>query len=129
MEIHDPCPGAWNYCGGQHEGLAVAVVESLGYVSGEFNVLTLVGAYRHIVGVIEQDIGRLQRRIGEQTSGDELLAVGFVLELRHSGEFPERRGAFEQPGAFGVFVQMALHEQGADIGVQPGGYQHLGEPQ
>ena len=49
-------------CLGHHEGLAVAVVEALGDVAGELEVLALVVAHRDLVGVVQEDVGGHERR-------------------------------------------------------------------
>ncbi len=51
---------------------AVAGVEAVGHVAGQLDVLGLVVADRHLVGVVEQDVGRHQHRIGEQRQPDVL---------------------------------------------------------
>ena len=48
------------------ERLAEAGVEALGEVAGELDVLLLVVADRHDIGLVEQDVGRHQHRVGEQ---------------------------------------------------------------
>ena len=52
---------------------AVAVVEAHGQVPGELEVLALVVADRHPLGVVEEDVGALQHRVGEQPGPDRLL--------------------------------------------------------
>ena len=51
---------------GTHERVAEAVVEAHRDVAGDLDVLALVVADGHLVGVVEQDVGGLQRRVGEQ---------------------------------------------------------------
>ena len=51
---------------GQPEGLLVAVVEALREVAGQLEVLALVLADGHVVRAVEQDVGRLEDRVGEQ---------------------------------------------------------------
>ena len=46
---------------GDDEGLAVTVVEANRDVPGELEVLALVVADRHLVGVVEEDVGGHQR--------------------------------------------------------------------
>ena len=60
------------YGSGHGEGLAEAAVEPLGQVAGQLEVLALVLADRHLVGLVEQDVGGLQDRVGEQA--DRVLA-------------------------------------------------------
>ena len=50
----------------QHERLAEVVVEAAGDVAADFDVLHLVGADGHDVGVVGQNVGRHQHRIREQ---------------------------------------------------------------
>ena len=42
---------------GHDERVAVAAVEALGDVAGQLEVLALVVAHRHPVGVVEEDVG------------------------------------------------------------------------
>ena len=51
---------------GTRERLAVAAVEPLGQVARQLDVLLLVVAHRHDVGLVQQDVGRHQHRVGEQ---------------------------------------------------------------
>ena len=51
---------------GQHERLAEVVVEAAGNVAADLDVLHLVLAHRHDVGVVDQNVGRHQHGIGEQ---------------------------------------------------------------
>ena len=60
---------------GHHEGAAVAAVEPLGHVAGQLEVLALVVADRDPVGVVEEDVGRHERRVGEQAGARRTLAV------------------------------------------------------
>ena len=46
--------------------VAEVVVEAHGQVPGELEVLALVVAHRDPVGVVEQDVGRLEDRVGEE---------------------------------------------------------------
>ena len=54
-------------CPSRHaERLAVAVVEALGDVAGELEMLALVVADRDEIGLVEQDVARHQHRVGEE---------------------------------------------------------------
>ena len=57
------------------ERVAEAAVEAHGDVAGELEVLALVVADRHLVGLVEQDVGRHQHRIGEQPGRDDSRPV------------------------------------------------------
>ena len=62
------------------------MVEADGDITRDLDVLALVVADGHFVGVVQHDVGGLQRRVREQSGRDELvLALGrLVLELGHS---------------------------------------------
>ena len=49
-------------------------LKRIGDVAGDLDVLALVVADGHLVGVVEQDVGGLQRRVGEQPGRDELAS-------------------------------------------------------
>ena len=123
LQVHDPRPGAGNGRLGDHEGLAVAVVEAHGHLAGELEVLALVVAHRDRVGVVEEDVGRHQARVGEQAGPDRLLALPLVLELGHPAQLADGGGALEQPGEPGVLGHVALDEEGAALGVEADGQQ------
>jgi len=94
------------------------VVELLGQVAGELQVLLLVVAHRHEVGVVEQDIRGHEHRVEEQAGVDRLLLAGLVLELGHALQLPERAEAAEDPGQFGVAEHVGLDEEPAPGRVQ-----------
>ena len=60
----------FNHCFGQHEMLAIVMVEAQGHVARHFNVLDLVATDRHLVRPEHQDVGAHQHRIHEQASRD-----------------------------------------------------------
>ena len=68
-KAHHPGRGALDHRLGQREEVdAVVVVELGGDVAGELDVLLLVLADRDVGGVVEQDVGGHQRRVGERPS-------------------------------------------------------------
>ena len=88
---------------GREELHAVVVVELLRDVVGQFQVLLLVVADRHLGRVIGQDVGRHQVRIDVQPGRRRLLVLaGLVLELRHAVQPAQPRDAVEDPGEFGM---------------------------
>jgi hypothetical protein len=113
------------------ERRAVSGVETLRQVSGQFEVLTLVLAYRHSVGVVGEDVGRHEARVGEKADPRRLVTAfsGLVLELGHPRELPETRGAFHQPRELGMRRNVALQEQRARLGIQPSGEEQSGHRQ
>ena len=85
-------------------------------------MLALVVADGHLVGVVQEDVGGLERRVREQPGRHELALLGrLLLELRHAAELAERRGALHDPAQLGVLVHLALGEEDAALGVEPGG--------
>jgi hypothetical protein len=79
------------------------VVELLGDVAGQLQVLFLVLADRHMGGAVEQDVGSHQARIGEQAERGVLAVLaGLVLELRHAVHPADAGDAVEDPGQLGV---------------------------
>ncbi len=61
------------------------MVEADRRIAGDLDVLTLVVADGDVLGVVQDDVGGLQRRVREEPGGDEeVLALGrLLLELRH----------------------------------------------
>ena len=108
----------------QLERLAVRVVEPRRDVARELEVLRLVGADGDVVGLVEQDVARHERRIGKETRVDVLRVLrGFVLELRHAGELTELRAAIHDPAHLRVAFVVALHEHEAFLRVDAAGQQ------
>ena len=117
---------------GHDEGVAVAAVEADGEVAGELDVLALVVADRHLVGVVEEDVGGHERRVGEQAAGDEPAAAllglrRLVLELGHAPQLADRRGALHQPGQLAVLVHVALDEHDRHGGIDADGQERRGQ--
>jgi hypothetical protein len=96
---------------GQHEVLAVDVVEALGEIARHLDVLDLVAAHRHLVRVEDQDVGGHQHRVHEQAGADAgivVLALGAVLVHRRlvgmgAVEDALAGHAGQQPGQLGDF--------------------------
>ena len=85
-------------------------------------MLALVLADRDLVGAVREHVGRLQDRIEEQARGDELaLGDRLVAELVHAVELAERGHRAQQPAQLGVLLHVALAEQEAARGIEPGG--------
>ena len=127
LEVHDPRTRRRDHRLGHHKRLAVPAVESHGDVAGQLDVLSLVLAHRDLVGVVQQDVGGLECRIGEQPAGHEIRTIGLVLELGHATELAERRGALHHPGALGVLGEVALDEKCAAFGIDADGDEQLGQ--
>jgi hypothetical protein len=67
------------------------VIEALGDVARELEMLPLVVADRDEVGLVEQDVAGHQNRVGEECGGDELLFRRLLLELGHPAELSVAR--------------------------------------
>ena len=111
-----------------HERPAEPVVEALRQVAGQLQVLALVLADGNLVGLVQQDVGGLQDRVGEQPHAGHVRAgLGrLVLELDHPAGLAEPGQAAEHPGELGVLGHVALHEHGAAVRVEPGAEQLCG---
>ena len=116
---------------GTHERLAEPVVEPDRDVAGDLDVLTLIVADRHLVGVVQQDVGGLERRVGEQSGGDErrLSLRGLVLELHHPRQLAERHRALHHPRQLAVLDDVALHEDRGDVGIEADRVHHRRQAQ
>ena len=99
------------------------VVELRGDVAGQLDVLLLVLAHRHVGGVVEQDVGRHQRRDRRRGRARLLLGVlaGLVLELRHPVHPAHAGDAVEDPGQLGVLGHLGLVEEDRALGVDARG--------
>ena len=113
LQVHHPgARPAGSPPSGTDERVAVAAVEADGDVAGELDVLALVVADGHLVGVVEQDVGRLQRGVGEQSAGDELglafadLSLNWVM--RRSSPKLTLHSIIQ--ASCGVLGDVALHE-------------------
>jgi len=110
----------------------IAVSESVtAEVAGQFEVLALVLADRHEVRPVEQDVGGLEDRVGEQPDARGTLAAlgGLVLELGHPACLAEAGQALQHPAELGVRGDLALDEDRRAARVHPHGDQLRGGPQ
>ena len=107
--------------------LAIQVVEAGRDVAGHFNVLDLVAAHGHLVGVEQNDVGSHQHRVHEQASGHAVVGLGACGGvLVHTGlvgvgavEHALACHAGQQPGQLGRFGDVGLAVED-DLGrVQP----------
>ena len=100
---------------GHDEGLAVAGVEALREVAGELEVLALVLADRDRVGLVHEDVGRLQDRVGEQPDDAPAPRLPFSLNcvMRLASPKPVRQPRTQASSA--CSRQVALREDGAAL--------------
>jgi len=87
-------------------------------------MLPLVLADRNDVGAVEQDVAGHQHRVGEECSGDEVLVLRFLLELRHPSELAVARHRRQQPSRLGMRGHMALDEHGRALRIEPRREEH-----
>ena len=127
LEVLDPRALVGIDAARDRERLAEALVEALRDVARQLEMLALVVADRHDVGLVEQDVAGHQHRVGEQAGGDEVLALRLLLELRHPAQLAEARHRAEQPGGLRVRDDVALREDRRALGVEPGREQHRGD--
>ena len=104
------------------------VVEFLGDVAGQLQMLLLVVADRHMRGAVDQDVGGHQVRIGEQPDRGVLAVLaGLLLELRHAVEPAHAGDAVEDPGELGVLGDPALVEDDVLLRIDAGGEEGRGD--
>ena len=113
---------------GQHEVLAVEVVEAGAHVARHLDVLHLVAPHGHLVCLEHQDVGAHEHGVHEQAGGHAvvLLAPGrLVLVLRGLVGVGAVEQAFaghagQQPGQFGDFRNIGLAVEDHLLRVQAG---------
>ena len=114
---------------GQREVLAIQVVEAGRHVACHLDVLDLVAAHGHLVGIEDQDVGPHEHGVHEEARGHavvRLAAGGGVLVLRglvgvRAVEQALAGHAGEQPGQLGRFGDVGLAVEGDLLGVEPCG--------
>ena len=113
----------------QYKCVAETMVESNGNIASDFYMLTLIIANRNLFSVVEKNVCSLQCGIREETSGYKvrLTLSGFVFELSHATEFPERNCALHNPSQLGVLVNMALHKNSCHFRIKTYRKEHGGQ--
>ena len=87
-------------------------------------MLALVVADRNLVGVVEEDVGRHEGGIGEETRRHRFLLLALLLELRHAAKLAVGRDAADDPCALRVCRHVALEEDRRTLGIEAGGEKH-----
>ena len=122
-QAHHPGRRPLDHRLGQREEVdPVVVVELRRDVAGQLDVLLLVLAHRHVRGVVEQDVGGHQRRIGEKPERGVLgVLARLVLELDHPVHPADPGDAVEDPGELGMPGHLALREEDRALRVDAAG--------
>ena len=84
----------------------------------------LVLAHRHVLGLVDQDVGRLQQRVAQESVGGQILVFElFLLVLVGGYTLEPAQGCAhgQQREQLGMFGQSALQEDGALLGIQARG--------
>src|SRR5919108_3378638 len=125
LEVHNPGPDLRNDGPRLDEHVRIARVEAPRDLTRQLDVLALVFPYRHLVGLVEQDVGGLEHWVEEQAGAHELLlARRLVLELVHALQVAVGGDRAQQPGQLRVLVKVGLAEEDAASGIEPGGDHH-----
>jgi len=106
---------------GQHEGFAHLVVEALGHIARELEVLLLVLAHGHHLCIVQQDVRRHEHGVGKKPAVHVLQPVGLVLEAVGQGQARVGEEAIEVPGELGDLGHIALAVEHGALGIQPAG--------
>ena len=93
------------------------MIERLGDVPANFDVLRLVFADRDDVGIVSQDVCGLENRIGEQTSHHGQAFGNLILVRNASFQQAHRRAGHQQPAQLRNFWHIRLNEQSRLFGV------------
>ena len=129
VQAHDARAAVTDDRLGHDERLAEGVVEALGDVARELDVLLLVLAHRDGVGLVQQDVRRHEHRVVEEADRDALaLGAGrLVLELRHPAQLAHVRDRVEDPHELAVRGHVALHEDDRALGIDAAGEEQIDE--
>jgi hypothetical protein len=120
--------GAQHYGGGGEdgfwlwEGVAELVVERTRDLAAQLEVCGLILAHRHHARLRQENIGRLQDRVGEEAVVDVVGLLRLLLLIGRSALDPaHRRDGHQDPGELLHLGAMALHKEGALVrGRSPG---------
>ena len=98
------------------------VVELLGDVARQLQMLLLVVADRHVGRPIEQNVGRHQHGIIVEADRSVLAVLArLLLELGHPVQPAEPSDAIEDPGELGMLGDPALVEDRVGLGIDAAG--------
>ncbi len=119
----------------RREVLAVEVVEARGHVARHFNVLDLVSAHRHLMGVEHQNVRAHEHGVHEQAGGHARVGLfprrGVFVDRRFVGvgavEHAFASHASQEPGQLGDFGHIALAVKRHVLRVQAAGQPSCGD--
>jgi hypothetical protein len=108
---------------GQHRRVgAIDIVEAARHFTRHLDVRRLVLADRHVGGLVNQDVGRLQQRVAEQAVGRRFaVLLELVLVAGDALQPAQRRAHRQQREQLGMLGQAALDEQRGLLGVDARG--------
>ena len=122
LQAHDAAAHLAEVALGHGENIAVNAVEALGNVPGQLQMLLLIRADGHQIGLIEQNIRRHQHGVIKQARVDVVRVLGaLVLVLGHAGKLAHIGEAVQDPGQLCVAADMALAVDDVFLGIQTTG--------
>ncbi len=127
LEVHQLRPDLRVRPLGHRERVAKAVVEPLRDITGQLQMLALVLTDRHSVGLVEEDVRRLENRVREQRDAEAMLLRGLLAVLGHPAQVAVRCHALEHPCEPRVLGHVALDEQRRHVRVEPAGNEQRGQ--
>ena len=100
---------------------AIQVVKAAGSFPRQLHMAGLVFTHWHILGAVNQNVGRLQQRVAQKSIGGQIFVLELHLLVFVSG-YPlkpaQRRAHSQQGKQLGMLGHAALQKQGALVGVQ-----------
>ena len=107
-------PPPMNGSGSTNSSTSKSLLNLIAMSRVELDMLLLVLADRNVGGLVKQDVRGLQHGIGEQTDRRAFAVLArLLLELRHSVEPADARGALQQPSQLRVRRDRALRGTGS----------------
>ncbi|CNV14760.1 Uncharacterised protein [Salmonella enterica subsp. enterica serovar Bovismorbificans] len=90
QQRHHARAGFWNKRFRYFENITIQPVKTLGDIAAQFQMLLLIFAYRHQIGLVQQDVCRHQHRVIKQAGVNVFrIARRFIFKLRHTAQLAE----------------------------------------
>ena len=106
---------------GSLKTVAERLIHLHGKIAGDLDVLFLIFADRHEVAVIDQNVGRHQDGIGEESRGSAHAARDLVFVGMRALEQSHRRDGGQNPGELGDLRHIGLAEERGPFRIEPAG--------